>query len=119
MNEGGEAVLSDAEALAGRELGTRAAKLRRRILFPHVIIGATLGIIGYVVLREAQLHRFGMHMPYLTGAIAFAPCLFGAAWLGRRAANAAVRLRMRSWCDELITIHRLPPGALDDYAAFL
>jgi hypothetical protein len=60
-----------------------------------------------------------MHMPYVTGGVSFTPCFFGAAWLGRRAADAAVRLKMRGWCDELITRHRLAPGALDDYAAFL
>lgn len=109
----------DAEALAGRELGERAAKLRRRILVPHILIGAVLGVIGYVLLREVQLQRMGMHMPYATGGASFAPCFLGAMWLGKRAADAAVRLKMRGWCDELVKRHRLPAGALDDYAGFL
>jgi hypothetical protein len=119
MQQGTEDALSDAETLAGRELGERAAKLRRRILLPHLIVGATLGIVGYVILREAQLRSFGMHMPYVTGGVSFAPCFLGSGWLGRRAADAAVRLKMRGWCDELITRHRLSAGTLDDYAAFL
>jgi hypothetical protein len=41
MEQGSEDALSDAETLAGRELGERAAKLRRRILLPHLIVGAT------------------------------------------------------------------------------
>ena len=119
MQPGSEDEPSDAEALAGRELGQRAAKLRRRILLPHIIVGASLGIVGYFILREAQLGSFGMHMPYVTGGVSFVPCFLGSGWLGRRAADAAVRLKMRGWCAELIARHRLPAGALDDYAAFL
>jgi hypothetical protein len=117
MAHGGDGVLADAEALAARQLGLLATKLRRRIFVPLVLVGIILGVVGYVVLREAQLRSYGMHMPYVTGACSFAPCFLGAGWLGRRAADAAVRLQMRGWCDELITRHHLPAGALDDYAA--
>lgn len=119
MNFAGEDAAADAEALAGRELGRRAAKLRRRILVPHILVGAVLGVVAYALLREAQLHRMGMHIPYATGAASFAPCFFGAMWLGRRASDAAVRLRMRGWCDELVALHHLPASALDDYATLL
>lgn len=119
MKHGGEEVLSDAEALAARELAARASKLRKRIYVPHLVVGIALGIVGYLVLREAQLRSYGMHVPYVTAGMSFAPCFLGAVWLGRRAADAAVRLKMRKWCDELIARHRLAPGTLDDYASFL
>jgi hypothetical protein len=37
MTDGGEDVLSDAEARAGRELGERAAKLRQHRLAPGAL----------------------------------------------------------------------------------
>lgn len=119
MNFAGADVPADAEALAARELGRRAAKLRRRLLVPHILVGAVLGVVAYALLREVQLQRVGMHVPYVTGAGSFAPCFFGAMWLGRRAADAAVRLKMRGWCEELVKRHRLAAGALDEYAGFL
>ena len=113
--QGSEDALSDSEMLAGRELGERAARFRRRILLPHLIVGT---IVGYVILRDAQLRSFGMHVPYVRGGVSFAPCFLGSGWLGGRAANAAVRLKMRGWCEDLISRHRLTAGALDDCAAF-
>lgn len=116
MNFAGADVPANAEALAGRELCRRAAKLGRTILVPHILVGAVLGVAAYALLREVQLHRICMHILYATGAASFAPCFFGARWLGRRASDAAVRLKTCGSCDELVARHHLPAGALDDYA---
>jgi hypothetical protein len=110
---------TDAEALAGKELGRRGARLRRMIMLPHLLAGIGGGGVAYALLRALQLGVMGAHLPWVTGMASFFPCFAGAIALGRRAANAAVRLRMPGWRDELIAAHRLPPGSLDEYMGFL
>src|SRR5262245_51405861 len=105
-------MLGDAEAVAARELGKLAAALWKRIFLPHLFIGIVAGIVGYWLLRETLLDRFGFHMPQVTGACTFVPCLLGSVWLGRRAADAAVRLAMRGWCTQLVQRYRLAAGTL-------
>lgn len=85
----------------------------------HSSRSGAMNFAGEDVPADAEALAAREHMPYVTGAGSFAPCFFGAMWLGRRASDAAVGLKVRDWCDELIARHRLPAGALDDYATLL
>ena len=101
------------------ELAARAARLRRAILVPSIVLGVVGGIAGYLVIREVQFTFFQLQLPWVSGLLGCFPPLAGAFRLGRLAGNAVVAKRAPAWLEAATRRHGLPSHALDDYLPIL
>jgi hypothetical protein len=103
--------MGDAEE-ALRRLGDRVVRLRSVIAGVCATFGFVAGVTGYLWLRELQLERSGIHSPYLTGLLGFAPPFLGCVWLASLYGGRWVRARAAHWIAELGREHRVDPERL-------
>lgn len=104
----------DPEATAIEEIGRRAARMRRVVIVPLLLLGIVMGGLLYELLAELQYAWRGAHMPWVTGLLAFAPTFGGALRLAPRLADLAVRHRLPGWRRSLAEEHGLDLAQLEE-----
>jgi len=110
---------ADPEELAVKELAARAARVRRGILVPAIVVGLLGAIAGYLAVREIQFAMLHAQMPWLSGVVGGVPPFAAALKVAQRAGDAAVARRAPAWVAEQLERHGLPPGSLDDFLSVL
>ena len=100
------------------ELALRISKLEMRLLVPAVMIGAILGVPGFLLVRELQFRLMGVASWKVCLLGVLAPVL-GAGFLGRFVAHLIARQRLRAWLHALERTHELPRARLEELARTL
>lgn len=100
------------------QLAAYAARVKRLVMVPGVVLGLGSAALAFLVLREVQLSMFHVHFPWLS-AVASAPFL--AAWLrvAQRAGQRLVQRRAPGWIEELSALYRVPTATLAEYQDLL
>jgi hypothetical protein len=104
----------DLEAVAIQEIGRRAARVRKAIIVPMLLLALGMGAMLYDVFAELQYAWRGAHMPWLTGIAAFVPTFGGMLKIAPRIADAVVRLRLPVWRRSLAEQHGLDLAQLEE-----
>src|SRR4029079_6724446 len=87
----------DSEHAAILSLAASAARVRRVVLLPGILLGFVSAAAGDLVLREFQFAVYGVHFPWLSATVGGIP--FFLAWLriARRVGNSIVRRSAPRW----------------------
>lgn len=107
---------TSAEVAAATALHERATSVRRTVIVASTLFGIVLGVGAYFALREVFFETFGAHMPFVTGAVAFAPPFAASIRLGKRLADSIVRSRMGSWMTALALSYHVRREVLEEHA---
>lgn len=105
----------DAELLCATILHRRAERVRKLVLVPMRLAAFPIGAALYTLVRELFLWRKRAHMPYLTGALSFAPAFVGALRGARRLGDRVARARVESRTSEVAFAHGVSPEILEDH----
>jgi hypothetical protein len=102
-----------------KELGARAARLRRRITVPSIALGIVGSVLGYLLVREIQFALWNGQLVWLSGIAGGLPPFAASFRVARKLGDAAVAKRKPAWVDEMVRTHKLPAGVLDEYLTVL
>jgi hypothetical protein len=109
----------DGEAAAIEELGRRARRLRHAVHVPVLLAGVFLGVVAYLLLREAILAYLGGHIPWLTGALTVGPIFALAFRIAPRLGDALAARALPKWRADVARRYGLDEAALAETTQFL
>jgi hypothetical protein len=109
----------DVEAAAVAELGRRARVLRQSVHLPVLVVGIALGVLAYVIARDALLASLGAHIPWLTGALTVGPVFALAFRLAPRLGDLVAARYLPRWRAEIARRYDLDEAALAETTQFL
>jgi hypothetical protein len=102
----------DRELAALSEYGRRVSRVDTLSAGLVAVAGIAFGFPAYFVLREIQVRALGIHIPMLTGALAYALPIGVIAWLPARIARPVVLARRAGWIRELSELYEVPEQTL-------
>jgi hypothetical protein len=91
----------DAEVVALATLAARAQRMRRLVALPILSAGVVLGVVFYLVCRDAAFAGIDARAPYLVWLVTWLPTVVAAQALAAFAGRRAVARWSAAWIAEI------------------